>query len=236
MIDYYLTEEPAKEVVLEILDANGALIRSFSSRGKSINPEDLELSDLKEKMKRIGGSILKKKPGMHRFFWDLKHPGAWRQAANWMSRGGPLVVPGTYQAKLTVGDWTHTESFRIKIDPRVKEDGITQEDLVAQEALSLQIRDQLTLAEVAAERIRGARKSQEFSQEKKEKLEAIYSKLVTAEGRYTQPMLIDQLRYLLSMLSRADQKPGRDAYIRFDELVESLSGCLSGADEILGER
>ncbi len=37
------------------------------------------------------------------------------------------------------------------------------------------------------------------------------------------------------MLSRADQKPGRDAYIRFDELVEDLSGCLSRLNEILGE-
>jgi len=33
-----------------------------------------------------------------------------------------------------------------------------------------------------------------------------------------QPMLIDQIRYLQSMLSRADQKPGKDAYDRLEEL------------------
>ena len=32
------------------------------------------------------------------------------------------------------------------------------------------------------------------------------------------PMLIDQIRYLQAMLSRADQRPGNDAYLRLNEL------------------
>ena len=32
------------------------------------------------------------------------------------------------------------------------------------------------------------------------------------------PMLIDQIRYLQAMLSRADQKHGNDAYMRLNEL------------------
>ena len=43
-------------------------------------------------------------------------------------------------------------------------------------------------------------------------------KLNTEKGTYMQPMLIDQIRYLQSMLSRADQKPGKDALIRLKEL------------------
>ena len=42
--------------------------------------------------------------------------------------------------------------------------------------------------------------------------------LNTAEGRYQTPMLVDQLRYLFSMLNRADQRPGKDAFDRFKEL------------------
>jgi len=42
--------------------------------------------------------------------------------------------------------------------------------------------------------------------------------LVTAKGPYPQPMLIDQTQYLGSMINRADQRPGNDAYIRFEEL------------------
>ena len=33
-----------------------------------------------------------------------------------------------------------------------------------------------------------------------------------------QPMLIDQLKYLYNMVSRADQVLGKDAYNRFEEL------------------
>ena len=35
-------------------------------------------------------------------------------------------------------------------------------------------------------------------------------------------MLIDQIRYLASMLNRVDQEPGDDAYERFKELNEQL--------------
>ena len=51
-----------------------------------------------------------------------------------------------------------------------------------------------------------------------EKINAIQKELVTEEGRYMQPMLIDQLRYLSAMLGRADQRPGKDAYDRYEEL------------------
>ena len=46
--------------------------------------------------------------------------------------------------------------------------------------------------------------------------------LVTNKGPYPQPMLIDQARYLGSMLDRSDQQPGEDAYTRFEELNEQF--------------
>jgi hypothetical protein len=235
MIDYYFAEEPAGEVLLEILDANGRLIRSFSSEKLAQKLEDQDLSALKEELKRIGGPRLKKSPGMHRFFWDLRHAGAWHPETNRAGRGGPLIATGAYQAKLIVANWTHKERFRLQMDPRVEEDGVSQSDLVAQQSLSLQIRDTLSLARMAAERIRKAREPQKLNRKKDERLAAIYSKLVTAKIIYPQPMLIDQLQYLFSMLNRADQKPGRDAYLRLDDLNKELSGYISEIDEILGD-
>ena len=41
----------------------------------------------------------------------------------------------------------------------------------------------------------------------------------TKEGTYRQPMLINQLRYLYGMTTRADQALGQDAYDRFAELT-----------------
>ncbi len=235
MIDYYFSESPAGDAVLEILDSNGNLIRSFSSKKPDQKMKGLELPTMEEELKRIGGPRFPKSPGMHRFFWDLRHAGAWHPQANRIGRGGPMVVPGTYQAKLIVEGWSRTERFQVKVDPRVKEDGVTQADLVAQESLSLQIRDTLSLARMAAERIRDAREQKTLSREKDKRLASIYSKLVTAKGIYPQPMLIDQLQYLFSMLNRADQKPGRDAYVRLDELDNELSGYISVINSILGD-
>ena len=57
------------------------------------------------------------------------------------------------------------------------------------------------------------------------KLKTIKSKLVTSRGRYQQPKILDQISYLSSMLDRADQKPGRDASIRYEELQEAIALC-----------
>jgi len=54
-------------------------------------------------LKRVGGPLIPTSPGMHRFFWDMGH----------------------------AGSWTHTERFRVLVDPRVLEDGVVQTDLVA---------------------------------------------------------------------------------------------------------
>jgi photosystem II stability/assembly factor-like uncharacterized protein len=235
MIDYWIAEEPAGPMVMEIRDANGNLVRSFSSERQDVKLEGLALPVLVEELKRVGGPRLPKNPGMHRFFWDIRHAGAWNQNEGRARRGGPLVAPGIYQAKLIIGDWTHAERFRLLVDPRVAEDGITQADLIAQESLNLLVRDTQSLANRLVGRIRIARESAEISRKNKERLSAIYAKLVTATGPYPQPMLVDQLSYLSSMLDSADQKPGRDAYVRFDELNQELSGYLSEIRKILGD-
>ncbi|MCH8286576.1 hypothetical protein IIB79_08635 [candidate division KSB1 bacterium] len=69
-----------------------------------------------------------------------------------------------------------------------------------------------------------------------EKLTTLRSKFLTASGRYQTPMLVDQISYLNSMLNRADQKPGRDAYERFDELNGLLSDYLNELRQILNNR
>ena len=235
MIDYFFGEEPDGAAVLEILDANGELIRSFSSVRQAIRLEDLALPALKEELKRLGGQRLPKSQGMHRFIWDLRHAGAWNQRGSRMGMGAPLVAPGIYQVRLTVGDRSQTQRFRVLIDPRVADDGVTRADLVAQESLSLRVRDILSMANRAAERTRKARESAEISRKNKERLAVLYAKFVTAEGPYPQPMLVDQISYLSSMLNRADQKPGRDAYVRFEELNRELTLYLSEIEKILGD-
>jgi photosystem II stability/assembly factor-like uncharacterized protein len=236
MIDYSLAEAPDDKIVLEILDPNGNLVRAFTSGPLGVQLEGLPFDALKEKLKRVGGPKLPSNPGMNRFFWDMKHAGPWGQREGRRGGGGPVVAPGIYRANLIIGDWSHSESFRILIDPRVAEDGITQADLVAQESLSLKVRDRMSMANGLVERIRKARESEGINRKNKQSLTVLYEKLVTASGPYPQPMFVDQLSYLFSMLNQADQKPGRDAYVRFDELNQELSAYMAEVDKILEDK
>ena len=53
-------------------------------------------------------------------------------------------------------------------------------------------------------------------------LAAVKKQLISDPGRYAQPMLLDQLEYFYSNLIRADQRPGQDAYDRYEELNSAL--------------
>jgi hypothetical protein len=157
-----------------------------------------------------------------------------------------MAVPGTYQARLSVADWRETRSFQVLIDPRVAADGVTQDDLEAQLALNLRIRDALSDARKTAHRIEAVRKqlkeraaeveTGEISARAEhllQQLAAFDAILVTKDGRYQQPMLVDQLSYLANMTGRADQRPGADAYVRLEELKQELSGCAAELKRLL---
>ena len=224
MLDYYLPEKPEGDLSMEITDLEGRTICSFSTQGKS------------------GG--LKTTPGMHRFDWDMRSQLEAQPGDRPSRRRGPMVVPGTYKARLTAGTWSKTVRFDILMDPRIEADGVTQSDLVSQaqiskEVLLLQVKARKTLSEIDA----GLKKLEGLIQEKgrqekqakklKGQLDKVRADMVMAKGRYQTPMLIDQIGYLYSMLDRADQKPGRDAYIRLDELKEWLQKCQSECGPVL---
>src|SRR3989304_1322652 len=86
---------------------------------------------------QAGPPRLEKRAGMHRFIWDLAPPGAWDTNPQRAGGGGPLAVPGSYQVRLSAGGWSETKSFRVLVDPRVTQDGVTLADLEGQLGLSL---------------------------------------------------------------------------------------------------
>jgi photosystem II stability/assembly factor-like uncharacterized protein len=221
-IDYYLGSEPEGEIKLEILDVEGNLVRKFSSVEKKITPPEGtgQTGGEQEERRRLRPRPkLLKKPGLHRFVWDLRYPGPWHEDPVRSERPGPMVPPGMYQARLTVGNWSSGVSFEVKMDPRVFKEGITEADVRAQAEFALKVRDTLSEARRAAEKVKKAIKEKG---EKDEILAAIKKQLISEPGRYAQPMLIDQLEYLYSNLLRADQRPGKDAYNRYDELHRQL--------------
>lgn len=232
-IDYYLAAPPKDDIKLEILDPDNKLIRSYTSKAPAKDTTKVGTDMATGFTTTRPKTDLSKEAGTHRFNWDMTHEGPWDKDPARSLRGGPMVRPGVYQARLTVDGKSFTQSFEVQMDPKVDMTKTGDEDVKAQERLSLEVVALEDAAKRVAEKIKERRKelekliksgkrTKQYTQED-QKLAQILDQLVTPEGIYMTPMLIDQLRYLRSMLNQADQRPGKDAYERYDELKNRFS-------------
>jgi photosystem II stability/assembly factor-like uncharacterized protein len=227
-IDYYLPN-PSGELKLEILDAAGQVVRTFSSTTPAAAPAGRGGG-------RRGGvpSTLPTKVGMNRFIWDLRYPGGPPSTGGEMEGGssgtGPLVAPGSFKARLTAGGITRTEAFAVKIDPRVAKDGVTALDLAEQAKLALKVRDSVAEVRQLAQRIRQAL---EAGRGDRTKLQSLQDRLITKSGPYEDQMFIDQLSNVGREIGQADQKVGASAYERFNELVKEWTALKAEAEAAL---
>ncbi len=235
-IDYYFASEPSGEVTLEILNAQDEVIRGFSSSSEGYRYEETQAMRAPF-MEREGEPRVAKSAGMHRFTWDLRHPGPLvsgdlRGLYGVPDEDGPMAVPGLYRVRLSADGWSDTKPLEVLVDPRVSEDGITAYDLHAQEGLNLQIRDAISEATGAALRVRTILDGNNGSQAQRQ-AEALWEELVTkSTGSYPVPKLIDQIGYLYDMTTRADQRPNRDAFERYDELRAQLDDVLQRVNRL----
>jgi hypothetical protein len=149
MLDYYFKAEPKDEVTLDVLDAQGKLVRHLSSKEKKDNEQPPEWPDRVEQVKTIPA-----KEGMNRFAWDLRYddpvqtPGAFYTGDG---PRGPKATPGDYQLKLTVSGKTQTAPLKLVMDPRVK---IDNDALQKQFDLSMQTRNRISQLHTAINEIR----------------------------------------------------------------------------------
>ncbi|MEQ9592010.1 MAG: hypothetical protein RLN86_05395 [Cyclobacteriaceae bacterium] len=236
-IDYYLKQVPNQDIKLEIINPDNAVIRTFTSAtpppDSTKTGTDMATGFTTKKVK----ADLSKNVGSNRFHWDLNHEGPWDKDPARSLRGGPMARPGNYQARLTVNGEVLTQSFKVEADPRMNASSTSIEDLKAQETLALQVVALEDSSKRVAEQVKARRKELakliEEGKRKKQymqedaRLAQIEDQLVTPDGIYMTPMLIDQLRYLRSMLNQADQRPGKDAYERYDELKNRFNTILN---------
>jgi photosystem II stability/assembly factor-like uncharacterized protein len=116
-IVHYWLKEPAGDLTLAFLDADGREIRSFTSRAADASPAPKDGAADEPRPTRNAGA--------NRFVWNLRGPDATRLPDNKgrvgtvEALGAPRVPPGRYQVRLTVGHRTLTQSFAVVKDPRV---------------------------------------------------------------------------------------------------------------------
>jgi photosystem II stability/assembly factor-like uncharacterized protein len=234
-IHYFLGQEATGGIRLEILDASGKLIREYSDRADGEKTVPADPPSMREwRLEAVGTPRLAKGKGLHRFVWDLRYPGPWHSNPERSGRRGPMVPPGTYQARLTVGATTQTVPIEVRMDPRVTKEHILVADVRAQSELALKARDALSAARVLAARLEKALKEAPAGSEAARQLEEVKNAVVTAPPRYSRPMLVDQLEYLYQNLGKADQRPGKDAYARYTELAAALEEQRRVAGQHLG--
>jgi photosystem II stability/assembly factor-like uncharacterized protein len=157
---YYSLKTAAKgEITLEFLDRNGSRIRRFSSKpptpsGLVGNAPDYWFSP---------PAVLEAAPGLHRFVWDLRADDPLTLTYGYFGGKldyieytlpdhsivgqtprqqppGALVVPGSYEAVLTVDGKPVRQRLEVVLDPRVR---ASQPDLLEQWTLAHSISDSM---------------------------------------------------------------------------------------------
>ena len=209
-IDYKISNELVEEVFIKITDLEDNVINSYvSSVSSNDDIENYEMST--NEFTYILNNNISKKVGVNRFKWDMRHRGSWNKDSRYSYRNGPLVKPGKYKVTITIDGTSFCENLEIISDPRID---LGTEVYEEQEKILIEIRDFMTEVRLFEDEVSKIL----INKPKNKKYLSISKKLNTDKGTYMQPMLIDQIRYLQSMLSRADQKPGEDAINRLKEL------------------
>ena len=80
--------------------------------------------------------------GLHRVVWDLRYA----PPTSFPEDQGPLVVPGTYQVRLTVNGRPLRQAVVVRMDPRLR---LGSADLVAQLTLARRVATQMTATDRA---------------------------------------------------------------------------------------
>ena len=139
VIHYYLKDEVETPLTVDIVDAQGAVIRTLSSEPKPWNGVDDFEPETEPEGELATGA------GVRRAVWDFRHEGAEVIEGAKIDWGnptrGPLAVPGTYTVRLRGEGIDLSQPLVVRNDPRSE---VSQADLESQLATALSIRDAFT--------------------------------------------------------------------------------------------
>ncbi len=212
-------------------EESAAVAAEESAEAEAEDPEEKDKEEAEKKKseerKKKGIGEFEFRAGHNRFAWDLRHAPAreFEGLVLWGEGGeGPRVVPGTYQARLTVGGTVLTESLEVRADPRAS---ATPADLAAQLAFLLEVRDELTEVHQGIERIRAVRAQLEAMKERLPEGEAGDGVREAAESFDERMTEIEETLYQTK--SKSPQDP-LNFPIRLNDKLSSLAGTVAMGD------
>jgi photosystem II stability/assembly factor-like uncharacterized protein len=283
VVYYSLKSKPTSDVVLEFLDASGKSIQKFTGKpakdtpaaqpspspSASVQPSPSPAAqstptseEAQAGGEESGGFGTPRQPrvttdvGVNRFVWDLRYPESVRFPGMILWAGemrGPRVSPGMYQVRLTVDGQTTSQSFEVKVDPRLS---TSAGDYAKQLELGLKIRDKVTETHNAIIQMRDVRKQvddllkrvagqpgfkliNDAATPLKKNLTAVEESLYQTKNRSSQdPLnfpirLNNKLAALAGVVQSADAAPTDQSYAVYDELVGQIDAQLAKLAQIM---
>jgi photosystem II stability/assembly factor-like uncharacterized protein len=224
-IDYYLPSK-ANEVLLEILTAEGDLVRRYSSKDKPLVVDSTRLSHPTYWIRP--DQILSAEAGHRRFIWDLRYQRpakaefSYPIAAIYRNTApvpkGPLVHPGRYIVRLQVDGQTMESSIEVLPDPRITASAsdLEQQRVYAMRSYKAYLESLAIMEEMEArlnttlsneQRERGLLLRGEGNPEE---VDIIYGRITaTPLERENLVSLQQKLMYLISVIQGADERPSK---------------------------
>jgi hypothetical protein len=211
MVHFYLKDTTKSTVSLEVLEANGTLIKKFSTKpDKKAKEEDLKI-----------------KKGMNKFVWNMRYPNAegFDGLIMWAgSLTGPKAMPGKYKARLTVNGSPMETEFEILKDPRTSG---TLEDIRAQFDFSMAVRNKLSETHVAIKKIRTAR------EQINRVTEPMKGKEDMKDVNELSKSILDDMKKIEETLYQTKNRSGQDPLnypVRLNNKLAALGSEVDGSD------
>ena len=242
LLDYLLRAPSAAPIVLEVLDAKGAVVRRYASDDAK-EPPDLQALRVTEDW------VPEAEPpsaaaGLHRVVWDLRYAPAAGLSRSRRAATGVWAPPGRYTVRLTSGGQTLTQALVVRKDSRV---AASDEDLVRQFELARRVeadrvRAGSALASAASLRKQSAAVAGKASGEAAAALAAFGKEVDAAAGPAISPeefydvsqagpttllRLVVSLARLQGAIESADAAPTADAVAGFAQRQEALEQGLA---------
>jgi hypothetical protein len=253
VIDWWMPNAARGGATLEVLNAQGQVIRTFKSanapraaaadtaaRGDSATAHPREPADtmsLKPRGSRPliddtlsfapSDSAITLRRGLNRLVWNLRYP-ATRQPPNVVndegSTQGPLIVPGTYTLRFTAAGKTSTAPLVVRGDPRV---ATTQAGYDAQLALALQVQNKTNQVTDAAARIVSLER--QLDDRVRDSKDQPYAARVSSAAATLRPKLEAIRDSLIEIHSHADEITLHYP-IRYYNMLLSLAGMVQSGE------
>ncbi|MEZ4569956.1 MAG: hypothetical protein R2849_06450 [Thermomicrobiales bacterium] len=166
-------------------------------------------------------------------------------------QAGPVVVPGSYQARFKIGGNEHTIPFEVVPDPR---NSATTEEYQAQFDLHSQVNAKISEVNEAINKIRRVKAQANSWAERsedesiKDAAKSLNEKLLEVEGELTQyraKSLQDMLNFPVMLdvrwpgspgyVASAEGQPPQQAYDVFEELTAETDAALGRVKQLLDE-